>query len=78
MSQKLHDYNLEVFTFRFWWEGLSLFRSLPSFTRQTPVILIRGRVVTFPSPTSKIIKRQVLGRLHHVYFHSEVKNDIPA
>ncbi|TGK37650.1 transposase [Leptospira gomenensis] len=37
-----------------------------------------GRVVTFPSPTSKIIKRQVLGGLHHVYFHSEVKNDIPA
>lgn len=31
-----------------------------------------GRVVTFPTPTSKVIKREVLGGLHHVYFHSEV------
>lgn len=31
-----------------------------------------GRVITFPSPTSKIIKRKVLGGLHHVYSHSEV------
>ncbi|XDD50700.1 transposase [Leptospira sp. WS92.C1] len=31
-----------------------------------------GRVVTFPTPTSKVIKRKVLGGLHHVYSHSEV------
>ncbi|WP_061248727.1 integrase core domain-containing protein [Leptospira noguchii] len=30
-----------------------------------------GRKVTFPSPTSKVIKRKVLGGLHHIYFHSE-------
>lgn len=30
-----------------------------------------GRVVTFPAPTSKVIKRKVLGGLHHIYFHSE-------
>ncbi|OLY61213.1 hypothetical protein BV917_06515 [Leptospira santarosai serovar Guaricura] len=27
--------------------------------------------VSFPSSTSKVIKRNVLGGLHHVYFHSE-------
>ncbi|WP_423790291.1 integrase core domain-containing protein [Leptospira ellisii] len=37
-----------------------------------------GRVTTFPSPTSKIIKRQVLGGLHHIYFHSEVQYGISA
>ncbi|AXR66928.1 integrase core domain-containing protein [Leptospira mayottensis] len=31
-----------------------------------------GRVVTFPTPTSKVIKRKVLGGLHYVYSHSEV------
>lgn len=31
-----------------------------------------GRVATFPTPTSKIIKRKVLGGLHHIYFNSEV------
>ncbi|AMX59042.1 integrase core domain protein [Leptospira borgpetersenii serovar Hardjo-bovis str. Sponselee] len=31
-----------------------------------------GRVVTFPTPTSKVIKRKVLGGLHHVYLNSEV------
>lgn len=31
-----------------------------------------GRVVTFPSYTSKLLKKKVLGGLHHVYFHSEV------
>ncbi|UZN06681.1 integrase core domain-containing protein [Leptospira santarosai] len=30
-----------------------------------------GRKVSVPSPTSKVIKRKVLGGLHHVYFHSE-------
>ncbi|EKO50764.1 hypothetical protein LEP1GSC132_4488 [Leptospira kirschneri str. 200803703] len=31
-----------------------------------------GRVATFLTPTSKIIKRKVLGGLHHIYFNSEV------
>ncbi|MDO6384610.1 transposase, partial [Leptospira santarosai] len=29
------------------------------------------RKVSFPSPTSKVIKRNVSGGQHHVYFHSE-------
>ncbi|MDI7230549.1 integrase core domain-containing protein, partial [Leptospira santarosai] len=47
--------------YNFWRPHLALNKDSPS-----------GRVVTFPSPSSKIINRKVLGGLHHVYFHSEV------
>ncbi|UNE66732.1 integrase core domain-containing protein [Leptospira interrogans] len=30
-----------------------------------------GRDVTFPTHTSKVIKRKVLGGLHHIYLHSQ-------
>ncbi|TGM98341.1 integrase core domain-containing protein [Leptospira yasudae] len=30
------------------------------------------REITFPTPTSKVIKRKVLGGLHHVYLNAEV------
>ncbi|EMF82103.1 integrase core domain protein [Leptospira weilii serovar Topaz str. LT2116] len=29
-----------------------------------------GRLITFPSPSSKVIKRKVLGGLHHLYLNS--------
>ncbi|MDI7225208.1 integrase core domain-containing protein [Leptospira santarosai] len=45
----------------------NLWRPHLALNRDSPC----GRKVSVPSPTSKVIKRKVLGGLHHVYFHSE-------
>ncbi|ULH30495.1 integrase core domain-containing protein [Leptospira weilii] len=47
--------------YNFWRPHLALNKDSPS-----------GRVVSFPTSDSKLIKRKVLSGLHHVYFHSEV------
>ncbi|MCH1914666.1 integrase core domain-containing protein [Leptospira noguchii] len=47
----------------------NLWRPHLSLNKDSPY----GRTVTFPSPTSKVIKRKVLGGLHHIYFHSEAE-----